>query len=108
MLSAIHTEKKSRPAELAAFLGVDGAAVTRHLDRVEKQGLVERSPSTSDRRSTDIALTADGRQVLRRGRAGSRATNKKFTAGLTAAEIDNFQSVVRTMLAKSDRAVTDI
>ena len=108
VLSAIHHEKKTRPAELATFLGVDGAAVTRHLDRVESQGLITRKVSTSDRRSTDINLTADGLQVLRRGRAGSRATNKKFTAGLEAAEIDHFQSLVRTMLARADRTVSDI
>lgn len=108
VLSAIHHEKKTRPAELATFLGVDGAAVTRHLDRVENQGLITRKASTSDRRSTDINLTADGLQVLRRGRAGSRATNKKFTAGLEATEIDHFQSLVRAMLAKADRTVSDI
>lgn len=108
VLSAIHHEKKTRPADLAVFLGVDGAAVTRHLDRVEKQGLIKRKPSTSDRRSTDINLTSDGLQVLRRGRAGSRATNKKFNAGLTADEVDSLQSAVRTMLANAEEAVPEV
>lgn len=108
VLSAIHHEKKSKPAEIAAFLGVDGAAVTRHLDRVEKHGLIERKPSVTDRRSTDIKLTKVGRQVIRRGRVSSRATNEKFISGLTAVEVDRFQSVIRTMLARSDIPVTDI
>ena len=108
VLSAIHHEKKTRPAELAAFFGVDGAAITRHLDRVEKQGLIERIPSATDRRSTDIKLTADGHLAVRRGRAGSKATNKKFTMGLTLAEADRFRSVIQSMLAKSNVDVTDI
>lgn len=107
-LSAIHHEKKTKPAELAAFLGVDGAAVTRHLDRIEKQGLIERKPSTTDRRSTDITPTTDGIRVVRRGRADSKATNSKFTAGLSAADVDRLLSVIYTMLANADAAATDI
>lgn len=107
-LSAIHHEKKTKPAELAAFLGVDGAAVTRHLDRIEKQGLIERKPSAADRRSTDISLTTDGIRVVRRGRADSKATNKKFTAGLSAADVDRLLSAIHAMLASADAAATDL
>ena len=42
VLSAIHHDKKTRPAALAAFLGLDGAAITRYLDGIEEQGLIER------------------------------------------------------------------
>lgn len=108
VLSAIQHDKKSKPAELATFLGIDGAAVTRHLDKIEKQGLIERKPSVIDRRSTDIILTADGRRAVRRGRARSKATNEKFTAGFTAAEIDSFVSIIQTMLARSDAAIPDL
>lgn len=107
-LSAIHHQKKTRPAELATFLGVDGAAITRHLDRAEKQGLIERKPSTTDRRSTDIRLTADGLRTVRSGHAHSRSTNKKFTAGLSSAEIEQLQSLLKKMLANSDAAVADL
>ena len=108
VLAAILQEKKTKPAELAAFLGVDGAAVTRHLDRVENQGLIERKPSVTDRRSTDISLTAEGRRAVRRGRASSKATNEKFTADLTATEVDHLRSIIQIMLAESDVAVSDI
>ena len=108
MLSAIHHEKKTKPAEIAAFLGVDGAAVTRYLDRVEKQGLIERRPSPTDRRSTDIILTEDGQRAVRKGRAGSKATNTKFTADLTSAEVDQLQSIIQKMLANSDDALLEL
>ena len=108
VLSAIHHEKKAKPAELAAFLGVDGAAVTRHLDGIEKRGLIERIPSATDRRSTDINLTASGRSAVRRGLTDSEATNAKFTAGLEATEVDQLQAIIQTMLAKSGVSVADI
>lgn len=108
VLSAIYHEKKAKPAELAAFLGVDGAAVTRHLDRIEKRGLVKRIPSATDRRSTEIQLTANGRRVVRRGLTSSEATNAKFMAVLDATEVDQLQSIIQTMLAKSDGTIADI
>lgn len=108
LLSAIHQENKTRPAELATFLGIDGAAVTRHLDRVEKSGLIKRKPNARDRRATDIELTADGRRVVLEGQAGSKATNEKFTADLSEAEVKRFESVIRVMLAETDTTIDDI
>ena len=108
VLSAVQHEKKTTPAELAAYLGVDGAAVTRHLDRVEKLGLIERRPSATDRRSTDIKLTKEGRRAVRRGHAGSRATNKKFTADLSRADVEQLHCLIQTMLSRSDAALADL
>ena len=107
VLNAMHFDKIIRPSELASHLGLDGAAVTRHLDRVEKLGMIERKQNATDRRSWVINLTADGRRVVDYGLNGSKATNEKFTAGLTADEVDCFQTAIRAMLAKSDISVAD-
>lgn len=108
ILSAIHHDNKTTPAELASYLGLDGAAVSRQLDRLESQGLIRRIPSATDRRSVDIGLTGKGIRVVRRGLADSLATNAKFTAGLSAAEIDHLQSTIRAMLTNAEESVTDI
>jgi DNA-binding MarR family transcriptional regulator len=108
VLSAIHHDNKATPAELANFLGVDGAAVTRNLDRMEEHGLVRRTRSATDRRSIDISLTREGTRVVQHGRADSMATNKKFTQGLTEAEIEKLRSAIQTMLANANDAVPDI
>ena len=108
VLSAVHHDKKDRPAELAAYLGLDGAAITRYLDRVEELGLIERKSNTADRRSTHIELTTDGHRVVSRGLSASRATNENFKAGLTAAEIDCFQTALHKMLARSDITVAGL
>lgn len=39
--------------------------VTRLIDRLEKRGLVERSPDPHDRRAVRILITADGLDLLR-------------------------------------------
>lgn len=107
VLSAIHHDQRLTPRELARFLGVHGAAITRHLDRIEEQGLIQRTPNADDRRSIGVSLTPQGIKVVRQGRTGSKATNKKFTASLAASDIEHLQSMIRTMLANADEAVAD-
>ena len=47
--------------ELAEAAGVAGPTATKMLDGLERTGMVERRPSTRDRRRVEITLTDDGR-----------------------------------------------
>lgn len=53
------------PGDLARVLSIDGTAITRLLDRLEKQHLVLRLPNAEDRRSLKIEVTAEGKRVER-------------------------------------------
>ena len=108
ILSAIFHDKKNTPATLASFIGIDGAAITRHLDRIEKQGLVVREHSTTDRRSVNLKLTRKGSRLVPRLVADSKATNAKFLEGLTRPESERLQRVIRKMLSNADVAPSDI
>lgn len=61
-LAAIYDSKKKqpRPTDIAAYCGISSAAVTGILDRLEKEGLVQRIMSADDRRSFQIYLTEKG------------------------------------------------
>jgi DNA-binding MarR family transcriptional regulator len=50
-------------AELAQCLDVEKAALTGLVDRVERRGLVVRSPVPDDRRALCVTLTAAGRRA---------------------------------------------
>lgn len=50
-------------ASLSRDLGLDPAALTRALDRLQAKGLVERVRSTHDRRVVHLVLTPAGREV---------------------------------------------
>ena len=91
ILSAITNDKKNTPASLASFIGIDGAAITRHLDRLDKQALLVRERSTTDRRSVNLKMTRKGSRLVPKLVADSKATNAKFLAGLTLAEKKGFQ-----------------
>src|SRR6266849_5754966 len=55
-----------RPTDLAALSLVTKSGVTRALDRLEQDGLVERRTCPSDKRGYLVVLTARGRRLLRR------------------------------------------
>ena len=56
-------------AELAAEEGISPPALSGHVDRLERAGLLERVRSREDRRRVGLSLTEDGARLLRRIRA---------------------------------------
>ena len=50
---------------LARHLELEKSSLSGLVDRAEKRGLVERIPSTSDRRAATIRVTAQGRKLAR-------------------------------------------
>jgi DNA-binding MarR family transcriptional regulator len=53
-----------RISELASMLSLDESTVTRLVDKLEAVGAAERRRSTIDRRSTTVAITAAGREIV--------------------------------------------
>ncbi|MDO3411650.1 MarR family transcriptional regulator [Saccharibacillus sp. CPCC 101409] len=49
---------------LQKLLGIDGAAVTRHLKQLESRGFVSRRSSPEDNRVTLVRLTQQGREHI--------------------------------------------
>ncbi len=77
-----------RPTDLTALSLVTKSGVTRALDRLEQDGLVERRTCPSDKRGYLVVLTARGRRLLRRSApAHIRAIAKHFAEPLTSDEL---------------------
>ncbi len=108
VLSAILHDNKTTPAALASFIGIDGAAVTRQLDRIEKQGLIVRERCLSDRRSISLKITEKGARIVPEIVANSKATNEIFQNGLSSSEIDQLVIIAQKMLANIDDVPGDI
>ena len=72
--------------DLAARERISPPAMTKHVDRLERDGLVERTPSDDDRRRVGITLTEDGQRLLRRVRSRRTVWLAQRLAGLTKEE----------------------
>jgi MarR family transcriptional regulator, lower aerobic nicotinate degradation pathway regulator len=55
--------------ELGQLLGLDKSSITGLVDRAERRGLVNRTPSRSDGRAVLVTLTAAGRKFIARASA---------------------------------------
>ena len=58
-------------AELAAEEGISPPALSGHVDRLERAGLIERVRSSEDRRRVGLRLTDEGARLLRRVRVAT-------------------------------------
>lgn len=82
LLTFLLADGPQQPSVLAATLGVEAPTVTKMLQRMERNGLVERSADPSDGRVRLVALTAAG-HVARRGAESLWSTlEAATTAGL--------------------------
>ncbi|TMC32558.1 MAG: MarR family transcriptional regulator [Chloroflexi bacterium] len=77
-----------RPMDLADLSLLTRSGITRALDRLERDGLVERHECPSDKRGALVVLTAKGRHLLRRSAPSHiRAIAKHFAEPLTSHEL---------------------
>jgi len=63
ILLMLASGKYTTAAELARELYIDSASMTRMVDRLEKRGLLTRSPRVGDRRVIDLCLSAEGQHL---------------------------------------------
>jgi DNA-binding MarR family transcriptional regulator len=66
VLSALSAAPAGRMqvSALATYVGWERSRMSHHVQRMADRGLVERAASPSDRRATDIQLTATGRAAV--------------------------------------------
>jgi DNA-binding MarR family transcriptional regulator len=83
-----------RGGELAARLGVEPPTVTKMLRRLEKCGLVGRSPDPSDARSFRVHLTDEGRALEGPVLRCWEQVEEMALAGLNKAERRSFRNML--------------
>src|SRR6266542_3622942 len=74
--------------ELAERMGVEGPTLVRHLDRLEKEGLIERCVDARDRRITRIAVTPAGSRVFDNLRHVADAMDEEVRSLLGSSDYD--------------------
>ena len=84
LLVAIKYTPGSGIRNLAAHERISAPALTKHVDRLERDGLVVRTPSPDDGRRIGLALTEEGQRVLRRVRSRRTAWLATRLRGLDA------------------------
>ncbi|MET0702841.1 MAG: MarR family transcriptional regulator [Mycobacterium sp.] len=90
-----HAKTKQEPLsvkQIAALLQMDSATISPMLKRLEALGLISRSRSTADERTSHITLTKEGAALRRRALTIPPAVVEKL--GVDLAELENLHKVL--------------
>lgn len=83
--------------ELAAEERISAPALSGHVDRLEKAGLLERVRNESDRRRVGLTLTDEGVSLLRRVRARRTTWLADRLRGLDDAEVEAVERAIEPL-----------
>ncbi|MFF4328498.1 MarR family winged helix-turn-helix transcriptional regulator [Streptomyces sp. NPDC048387] len=87
------------PRELSATLMLTTGGMTGRLDKLEKAGLLTRSPDPYDRRGLQVTLTDQGLALVDEAVAAGIEVNRAGLAGFTPEEVEDLGGLLRKLLA---------
>jgi DNA-binding MarR family transcriptional regulator len=88
----------STQGELSRLIGIEQPTMAVTLRRMERDGLIQRTPDPDHGRRSHIRLTAKGRNLSKVMRAAAHDVEKIATDGLTSAEVEQFFRLTGIMI----------
>lgn len=89
--------------ELTARLGVQPGSASEVLNKLEQAGLILRTPSETDHRTTDIRLTPDGEALAKEASAKRAERHEQMFAVLSEEEKDTLIALLERVNAHWDQ-----
>lgn len=97
-LAVIRRIENCSMKDLALFSGVDRTTLTRAVDQLVRDGLVERWSPAGDRRRVIVSLSPEGEALHSRLVEGALARNAQFAAGLDETQIREAARILQRVL----------
>ena len=88
--------------ELAHWAAVEQPTMANTLSRMERDGLIERTPDPADRRSALVALTERGREQAAKALLAARETTAMGLSPLAPEEREVFLEMLRRVIQYLD------
>ncbi len=89
--------------ELSTILAVDNSTLTGLADRLERAGFIRRDANPGDRRSSNLYLTAAGREECNRAKEVIRSVNRQVKEGFSEADLDTFRRILQDISRRFGR-----
>jgi DNA-binding MarR family transcriptional regulator len=96
-------DRRPRMAELADYLGLERQTMSGLIDRAEKRGLVARAPNEEDGRATDVFLTRDGADLVKRLRVQGQQALAPIIEPLSASDQQLLKKLLQRMFESRRR-----
>jgi DNA-binding MarR family transcriptional regulator len=103
-LLALYESDGLTQAELCARVQIEQPTMANTLARMERDGLITRTPDPTDQRRALVRLTEHARRLEPDLVAAARSVNAVATQGLTDEEISTFQTALGAAIANLEAA----
>jgi DNA-binding MarR family transcriptional regulator len=91
------------PSRLAEACWLSSGAMTNRVDNLEREGLVERVPDASDRRSVQVALTQKGHGLWEDASGAAAARESLVASALDPGEMVQLNALLRRLVLAAER-----
>jgi DNA-binding MarR family transcriptional regulator len=99
LLIQIHKNRGIGVGGLSALERISPASMSGYVDRLERAGLVQRTPDPNDRRRQGLSLTPEGERVVRSVKSRRTAWLAARLEQLSAEELATLDAAVEPLLA---------
>jgi DNA-binding MarR family transcriptional regulator len=90
------------PLQVAQKLMTSQSGMTGKLDRLERQGLVQRTPDPEDRRAIRLGITDAGCDLIDEAFTTSLSVYQSMLNEFSPTELKNFEALLEKLLANLD------
>ena len=90
------------PVEVAQQLVTSPSGMTGKLDRLQEQGLIQRTPDLEDRRAVRLAITDSGRSLIDEAFGASLGLYESMLDRLSRTEVANLEALLEKLLKRLD------
>lgn len=97
VLKIINKKQSCTAIDIAQFLNRDKAQVTRLLNELIKQSLIEKVPNPEDKRSQRLLVTSEGMAILSQLETIDSKMNDKMMRGISQKELEEFERITGLM-----------
>ena len=98
VLELVGEPHRMSPSELSEIVVRSSGGMTQILDRLERAGLIARTPDPADRRKVLIALTDEGMRTADAANARYAAERERLLAGLSPDEVQRLDDAIHRLL----------
>jgi DNA-binding MarR family transcriptional regulator len=98
VLELVGEPHRMSPTELSDIVVRSSGGMTQILDRLERAGLVARTPDPADRRKVLVALTDEGMRTADAANARYAAERERLLADLSPAEVQRLDEAIHRLL----------
>ncbi|GCB49356.1 MarR family winged helix-turn-helix transcriptional regulator [Streptomyces sp. NL15-2K] len=91
------------PRQLSATLMLTSGGMTGRLDKLERAGLLRRSPDPHDRRGLQVTLTEQGLDLVDRAVGAGLAAQTEALSALDTEQVDHLADLLRELLLATEK-----